>query len=146
MREYQLTKGNPYFLDRDIYMQMFYLIRSYPKLKESKRRILHSQSISPEVISRGSGIGNPTERKVITIEVISRQIKAIEQTIVQLNAKYNKTYTGEPFDAYEAYKDYGVFCYYRSKKTKDMAPCKKTWKRYRSEFAYILAKELGYVD
>ena len=145
MREYQITRDNPYIIDRDTYMQIYYLIRSYPGLISKRQSILYGSPAPPDGMPKGTGTGNPTERKAIAMEVISRQLSAIEQTIIQLNAKYEKTYTGEPFDALEAYNDYGVFCWYRSKKCKDKAPCKKTWKRYRSEFVYMVAQKLGYI-
>lgn len=145
MREYQVKKKNPYWMDREIYMQMFYLVRSYPKLAKKRQNILYASPPPPDGMPRGTSVGNPTEQKAIACEVISRQLSAIDQTIVQLNAKYEHTYTGEPFDALEAYYDYGVFCYYRSKKCKDTAPTKRTWHTYRSEFLYSVAYRLGYV-
>lgn len=141
-RHYQIKKNNPYIMDRDIYMQMFYLIRCYPRLLDRREALLYGSPPPPDGQPRGSGTGNPTEQKAVILCTIDTQIEAIEQTIVYMRGKYSTP--EQDFDAYEAFMDYGVFCWYRSKPSKDMAPCKKTWYRYRSEFAYHVAKKLNY--
>lgn len=145
-REYQLKKNNPYYLDdRDIHMQMVYMIRNYPKLKSRREKLLYGSPPPSDGMPRGNRTSNPTEEKALVLATISSQIEAVEQVVFELNAKYSKTYTGEPFDAYESFMDYGTFCYYRSKQCKDVAPCERTWKYYRSEFTYKLAKKLNYL-
>ena len=73
------------------------------------------------------------------------QKEAIEGVIDDMNVKYRATCTGEPFDAYGAYSDYRIFCYYRSNPNKDEAPSQRTWNRYRAEVIYSLAKKLKYL-
>lgn len=141
-RHYQVKKNNPYIMDKDVYMQMFYLIRCYPRLLGRREALLHGSPLPPDGQPRGSGTSNPTEQKAMMLCTIGTQIEAIEQTIVYMRGKYSTP--ERDFDAYEAFMDYGVFCWYRSKPSKDMAPCKKTWYRYRSEFAYHVAKKLNY--
>ena len=70
---------------------------------------------------------------------------AIEGVLSEMTEKYKQTCTGEPFDAYGAYMDYRVFCYYRSNPKKDEAPSTRTWKRYRAEVIFLLARELKYL-
>lgn len=142
-RHYQVKKNNPYIMDKDVYMQMFYLIRCYPRLLGRREALLHGSPLPPDGQPRGSGTSNPTEQKAMMLCTIGTQIEAIEQTIVYMRGKYSTP--ERDFDAYEAFMDYGVFCWYRSKPSKDMAPCKKTWYRYRSEFAYHVAKKLNYI-
>lgn len=143
-RNYQLKKHNPYHMDKDIYMQMFYLIRSFPNLIERRETVLYGSAQPSDGMPKGNKTSDPTQDKAIKLSTIDEQIKAIEQVIMYLNGKYSPTYTGGEFMAYEAFADYGVFCYFRSKPCKDEAPTTKTWYRYRSEFAYYLAKELNY--
>lgn len=142
---YQAKHNNPYYIyDKNIYMQMIYMIKDYPELKKRRERILHGSPDPPDGQPKGTKPSNPTEQKALILCTIDAQIKAIEQVIIELRSKYSKTYTGETFDAYEAFMDYGVFCYYRSKPGRDTAPCDKTWRRYRQEFVYKLAKKINY--
>lgn len=143
-RHYQLKRNNPYKISHDIYMQMVYLIRSYPDLVNRRTEILYGSTPPPDGLPRGNKTTNPTEKKALVLCTLDSQLEAIEQTIVELKGKYEKTYTGEEFDSYGAFLDYGIFCYYRSDPRKDMAPCTKTWKRYRAEFIYKVAKRLNY--
>lgn len=113
---YQPKRNNPYYIaDRDIYVLMVKMIQVYPKLRAAQ--------------------SNPFDILVFSIE----------RCIEELQAKYSKTCTGEQFDAYKAFMEYPVFCYYRSNPSRDEAPSDRTWKRYRSEFAYRLAKKLKYI-
>ena len=144
-RHYQPKNNNPYSLEHDLYMQMFYTIRRYPKLFERREKVLFGSPPPPDGMPSGKGeTSNPTERKAVVLAQLDAEIEAIEQTIIYLKGKYSNTYTGEEFDPYEAFMDYGVFCYFRSGKGKDIAQCKRTWNRYRSEFAYLVAKKLNY--
>lgn len=145
-REYQPKRNNPYYIDdRDIHMQMVYMIRNYPKLCARREKLLYGSPAPSDGQPRGNSVTNPTEQKALVLATIDNQIKAVEQVIIDLQGKYSKTCTGEAFDAYEAFMDYGVFCYYRSKPNKDVAPCERTWKYYRAEFTYKLAKKLNYI-
>ncbi len=144
-RHYQPKTNNPYRLEHDLYMQMFYKIRRYPTLIEERDKALYGAPPPPDGMPNGKGVtGNPTEKRALILMRIREDIEAIEQAMIYLRDKYRDTYTGEPFDPYESFMDYGAFCYYRSKKGKNTAPCERTWKRYRSEFAYIVAKKLNY--
>lgn len=144
-RHYQIKRNNPYYIDdKNIYMQMVYMIKDYPELLARRERILSCSSRPMDGQPKGTQKSNPTEQKAIALCTINSQIKAIEQVIIEMRSKYADTYTGEQFDAYEAFMDYGVFCYYRSRHDKDTAPSEKTWYRYRSEFAYFVAKKLNY--
>ena len=143
-KEYQPKRNNSHYMDHNIYMQMKYLLENYPNLKEQRERLLYGSPAPADGLPKGNNIGNPTEQKALVLCTIDGQIKAIEQVIFELQAKYSKTYTGKPFNAYKAFLDYSEFCLYRSKRNKDTAPCKRTWQYYRSEFTYKLAKKLNY--
>ena len=145
-RYYQPKRDNPYMLeDKALYKQVFWLIMRYPALAEQRLQIMHGSPPPSDGMPNGKGtVGNPTLRKAMLLAEISGQLEAIDQTMVELSAKYEKTCTGEKFDPYEAFVDYGVFCYYRSKPGRDAAPCYRTFNRYRSEFVYKVAKKLNY--
>lgn len=145
-RYYQPKKGNPYILDdKALYKQVFWLIMRYPTLIEQRQRIIHGSPPPPDGMPNGKGTaGDPTQRKAMLLAEISSQLEAIDQTIVELSAKYERTCTGDKFDPYEAFVDYGAFCGYRSKPGRDCAPCYRTFNRYRSEFVYGVAKKLYY--
>ncbi len=144
-RNYQITKNNPYHIaNANTYRSVLYIIRDYDNLKRQREQILYGSAPPPDGMPRGNNISDPTSNRSILLATVESKIEAIDQTIFELNTKYSKTYTGEPFDAYEAFRDYGVFCYYRSKPGKELAPSTKTWSRYRSEFIYMVAKKLNY--
>ena len=145
MRNYQVKKDNPYYLPHDLYMQALYMIRGYKNLRQRKVDIIYGSSPPPDGMPKGRHVSNPTERKAIVLEMISLQLQAIEQTISELRGKYSRTCTGEVFDPYEAFMDYGVFCYYRSKPNRDECPARRTWTRYRSEFAYKVLKKINFI-
>lgn len=142
-RNYQCKKNNPYRLPHNLYMQMLYLIGSYKQLLERREKVQYGDRPLFDGQPKGSTISKPTEKKALTLIVIDGQIEAIEQVMFELQVKYANTYTGERFEPLEAFRDYGTFCYFRSKKGKKQAPSAKTWNRYRSEFAYKVAKKLN---
>lgn len=142
-RNYQVK--SEFKLERNLYMQMFYMIRGYQELKSRRVRILYGSPPPPDGMPRGSGRGTPTEKKAVLLAGIDTQLSAIDDAIFALGYKYRRTCTGEPFDALGAFLDYGVFCYYRSDPAKDLCPAKKTWSRYRSEFCYLVAENLNLV-
>lgn len=139
-RNYQVQ--GPHRLDHELYMRMFWLMRDYKRLQARKTRILYGSPPPPDGMPKGSGTSNTTQHKAITLAAIDTDIRAIDEVIWDLKCKYAKTCTGEQFDPYGAYMDYGLFCYYRSRKLADRAPTRKTWQRYRNEFLYLLAKKL----
>lgn len=125
-------------LPHDLYMQMLYLIRSYPELIKRREELLHSSPRPPDGQPRGSGTSDPTADKAVVLARIDEQIQAVEDAVRHMRARY-----GQAFDAYGAFMSYPVFCRYRSSPERDMAPCKKTWYRYRTDFEYMVAKKLN---
>lgn len=144
MRNYIPKKNNPYSMPHDTYMMMYYMIRSYRKISEQREMLLYGSPPPPNGMPRSGTTSDPTADKAVVLSTLGGQIHAVVQVVAELRAKYQNTCTGEPFDPYEAFMDYGVFCYYRSSPNKDMSPSVRTWHRYRSEFAYNLAKKLNY--
>lgn len=145
MNDYQVKTNNPYYIGNiNTYRETLYIVKDYHNLLRQREQILYSSPDPPDGMPGGSGISDPTYTKAAVLVTVERKIEAIEQTISKLRGKYSKTCTGELFDAYGAFEDYGVFCYYRSKPHRELAPCVRTWKRYRSEFLWNVAKKLNY--
>jgi len=140
-RNYQV-KGKYHIEDHFLYMEMMNLVKGYNELRGRKTKILYGSPAPPDGMPRSGKVGNPTEDKAIVLANIDSRIEAIQEVMAELQCKYENTYTGEPFEPYEAFMDYGVFCYYRSRDGENEAPSQKTWSRYRSEFLYKLAKKL----
>lgn len=144
MIDYIPKKHNQYYIgDRNLYKEILYAIQGYESLCKRREQIMYSNYIPTDGLPRGNATGDPTAHKAIKLSYIDAKIKAIDQTIVELRAKYT-TNPNDPFEPYEAFKDYGVFCWYRSNPKKDKAPCERTWKYYRSEFIFKVAEKLGY--
>ncbi len=144
MRNYTPKSKKEYYLEHNLYMQILYMIRGYKNLKDRYYNIIHESPPPPDGMPRNNKIGNPTEHKALTCAFILEQLIAIEQTIFELKAKYNNTYTDEEFDAHSAFMDYGAFCYYRSKKKRNISPHRSTWNAYRREFCYGVANRLNF--
>lgn len=145
MNDYQVKTNNPYYIGNiNTYRETLYIVKDYHNLLRQREQILYSSPDPPDGMPGGSGTSDPTYTKAAVLVTVERKIEAIEQTISKLRGKYSKTCTGELFDAYGAFEDYGVFCYYRSKPHREIAPCVRTWKRYRSEFLWNVAKKLNY--
>lgn len=145
MNDYQVKTNNPYYIGNiNTYRETLYIVKDYHNLLRQREQILYSSPDPPDGMPGRNGTSDPTYTKAAVLVTVERKIEAIEQTISKLRGKYSKTCTGELFDAYGAFEDYGVFCYYRSKPHRELAPCTRTWKRYRSEFLWTVAKKLNY--
>lgn len=144
MRHYIPKRNNPYDMPHSTYMSVYYLIRSYEELKQRRREIPLESPPPADGLPKGNRLSDPTADKAAVMLVLDMQLEAIEQTAFELKEKYSRTYTGESFDAIEAFMDYGVFSYYRAKKTKQEGPCRESWTRYRNEFCYKVAKKINY--
>jgi hypothetical protein len=140
---YQAKNSPWYIADHNLYMQTAYMIRGYRGLRRRRDEALHASPPPPDGMPRGGAAGDPTARRALLLAALNAQIEAIERVSIELRGKYRKTCTGEPFDPYEAFLNYGVFCYYRSKKGRETAPCYKTWKRFRAEFIYKVAQNMN---
>lgn len=144
-REYQIKRSNPYHIEnKNTYRETLYIVKDYPNLLRQREQILYASPAPPDGMPRGSGISDPTFSKAAVLVTVETKLAAIEQTISILRGKYADTCTGEGFDAYEAFLDYAVFCYFRSRPKKNEAPSVRTWRYYRSEFIWNVAKKLNF--
>jgi len=132
-RDYQLKKNNPWYIDNtNIRRETRCIVEDYKNLLS--RRI---------DLQRGKRRLSGHEEGVLQIAQL--KIAAIEETVAELQEKYADTCTGELFDAYGAFNDYRVFCYYRSRPFKDEAPSTRSWQLYRAEFKWLVAQKLCYI-
>lgn len=133
MRDYQCKKNNPWYIENDnIRREARYIAQDYKNLIRQKNKLIYNKS---ELSEHENAVLNMTEMK----------LRAIEQTISVMRGKYADTYTGEEFDAYGAFEEYETFCYYRSKKSKDTVPNKRTWALYRAEFKWNVAENMNFI-
>ena len=119
MRHFIPKRNNLYKLPHNVYMQMLYLLRDYPRIK--KERLKEGEN-----------------------KQVFRLINAsIFETIAELKEEYKKRAAiyGE-LEPYNAFFDYGYFSYMFARKTSDLGASKSAWNLYRSKFAYKLAEKL----
>ncbi|MGN0107078.1 MAG: hypothetical protein ACI4A5_05190 [Hominilimicola sp.] len=128
---YQRIKNNPYRLPDNVYRQTAAIIRGYSEIRKQ-----YDEIILMDTAQRAD--------KTSVLKELEKKMKAVEQCVIEMKEKYCRTYTNEEFPAREAYMDYGIFCYYRSRHGADTAPHRRTWLRYRQEFAWRTAKKLNY--
>jgi len=119
MRNYIPKKNNLYKLPHDMYMQMFYLLRDYIRIK--KETMINSDNNT-------------------VLHTIS---DAVSQITATLSAEYEKRKTkyGQ-LDSYRAFFDYNYYSYMFAKRDSDFGASKSAWSFYKSKYAYLLAKQL----
>ncbi|MBE7027826.1 MAG: hypothetical protein E7407_02160 [Ruminococcaceae bacterium] len=120
MRHFIPKRNNLYKLPHNVYMQMLYLLRDYPRIK----RVLKADEKNSDILRLSDTI--------------------ICETISQMKEEYNKRSTtyGE-LEPYRAFFDYGYYSYMFARKTSELGASKSAWNLYRSKFAYHLAEKMG---
>lgn len=133
MRDYQIKKNNPWYIEnRNIRREVRYIIQDYENLLQQKTSLLR-------------GGRRLSAHDAAVLEMTKRKIDAIEKTVAMLQEKYADTCTGETFEAYGAFMDYRVFCYYRSQPFKESAPSTRSWQLYRAEFKWNVATLMYFI-
>ncbi len=122
MRNYIPKKNNIYSLPHDTYMQMFYLLRDYVRIKK--------ENIKKEKAN----------------EVYALICDAVTETAALLACDYSKrTATYGKLDSYRAFFDYCYYSYMFARKNSELGASKSAWSLYKSKFAYMLADKLGLI-
>ncbi|MBR2499914.1 MAG: hypothetical protein IKB60_02420 [Clostridia bacterium] len=122
MRNYIPKKNNMYRLPHNTYMQMFYLLRDYTRIKKEN-------------------IWKPDSKKAY-----GNICRAIDETSLLLEADYQKrSTTYGKLDPYKAFFDYSYFSYMFARKRAEVGASKSAWSLYKSKFAYMLAENLRLV-
>jgi len=120
MRHFIPKRNNLYKLPHNVYMQMLYLLRDYPRIKKTLKTIDKDA------------------------DILRLADTSICETIDEMKSEYKKRSTtyGE-LDPYKAFFDYGYYSYMFARKTSEYGASKSAWNLYRSKFAYRLAEKLG---
>ena len=119
MRNFIPKRNNLYKLPHNVYMQMLYLLKDYPRIKKE--------------------LLNDNKNKHVF-----RMINAgIFETILEMKEEYKKRAAvyGD-LEPYKAFFEYGYFSYMFARKTSELGASKSAWNLYRSKFAYKLAERL----
>lgn len=127
MRNYQRKRNNPYMLPHNVYMQAYYLVRDYDRLRALERDIIYSTP--SESLHIQNAPGDSTAYKVCAMESVSERIRAIENAIADIPEEYQK----------------GVML-----NTKDGVQCplyasESTWRRYRARLLFFVAKYMNWI-
>jgi len=128
MRDYQRQKNNKYILPRAVYHKTLWQIRDYYRLKEEADGILYESSLLSDGMPRGTAIGDPVHSKAVRREETLHIIKVIEEEKAKIPEEYQK----------------GVWdsIQYGSRYPDDAH--RNTYSRWKSVFAYSVAKRLGF--
>lgn len=120
MRHFIPKRNNLYRLPHNVYMQMMYLLRDYPRIK--KDSVCKS------------------EKNDVHLSII----KSVSEVLCEMKEEYKKRNTtyGE-LEPYKAFFDYGYYSYMFARKTSELGASKSAWNLYRSKFAYRLAVNLN---
>ena len=142
-REYQITKNNPYYIPNDLYMQVKYKIKGYDRLKKDYLDTLYSSPPPPNGMPRSNAISNPTEQRAIKLAYLEDELRAVDQSIIELRGKYSGK-TDEFFDVLKAYWSYDYYNYAHIRTNKDDdGPSRRTWNYFKSLLSYLIAKKLN---
>ena len=128
MRNYQPKKNNPYHLDHNLFIRMIYIVRDYKRMKDVIEELSGDLPVGGENIP-GSEHGDPTLSKVIRIERMYEECRAIENALEKIPEEYRKVVFDKIcFDkAYPLYAD------------------PSTYSRHKCRFLYHIAKNLMYI-
>lgn len=127
MREYQPKKDGPYRLPKAVYYQALYAVRDYDRLRREYDDILHASASLSDGQPRGTGIGDPTERKVERLLQLGDRITAIERALAMLPEEYRK----------------GVLNSIRYQSPYPYIAGRETWGKQRRRFLFFVAQNLG---
>lgn len=118
MRNYIPKKNNLYKLPHNTYMQIFYMLRDYLRIKK-------------DVVNNKAGVA------------IYKIVQAIKETSIIMEQEYSKRpSTYGKLDSYHAFFDYNYYSYMFARKNSEYGASKSAWSLYKSKFAYLLAEKL----
>ena len=86
MRDYQPKNKNPYYIDKEIYKSILYIIRSYNSQVNEYYNLIDERAfpkMDPKQAGKGNTISDTTGETALKLEGKSRIINAIEKAIEQ---------------------------------------------------------------
>ncbi len=89
MRDYQPHKNNPFWLETTVYKRILSLVRDYGRMVRDYQEILH-ETVSGDGQPKGGLPGNPVERKAERMEVLWKDIWAIERALLTVPEEYRQ--------------------------------------------------------
>jgi len=138
-REHQKAKNNPYLLPHNLYMRVLYIIRDYDRMKDEYQVILEASpapriesgfdrngKFSAEFMPKSCDTAKPTEDKALRLAVISGEMHAIEQALLEIPRMYRRGVVENITEG----------AWY----PKDASP--RTYRRWKQRYAYNVAKKL----
>ena len=126
MRHYKQKRKTKDMLPHCIYMQVLYIIKDYPRLKEEYNNIIHETHVN-DGQPRGNKTGDPTASKAAKIVSISDKISAIEKAQNDIPLEYRNAIINNIMFGIR-YPDYAS---------------KNTWSAWRKKYMNSVAKELN---
>ena len=132
-------------LDRTLYKKIKYILADYDRMKRERINILYGSGSAQNGMPRGSGVGNPTERRAEKLAAINDELQAIDQACAVIRAAYKeKTY--EEFDSLKAYWSYDYFNYMHLRtESNPEGPVRRTWHRYKDGMTRLVAEKLNFI-
>ena len=122
---YQLLKGNPFLLPKNLYRQILYLIKDYDRIKLLWEEELYTTPRS-DGGPRGSHATDPTFSKAVRRIRLEEDLKAMDKALEQIP---------------EEYREHVINHARYSIPFPDWAN-RKTWSKYQSKYIYHVAENL----
>jgi len=136
---YQSTKNNPYWLRKDVYMQIIYAVKGYSGQKTDYEEILRESPNPPKWedtpygLSRGSGVTDRTQARALRRIAFGEEFLRLDNAI-----KHAMSRTPEEYRAW-IMRNICSHCKYPEGTDKKMYRCQK------QRFIYLVAAKLNLV-
>lgn len=128
-KDYQRKTNNPYLLPKTVYNRVLWLIRDYERMKAERNEIVHGYNCVQDGLPRGNEMGNPTMDRAIKLEMLGREMEAVEQALLLVDEDLRNGVMNN-------------ICYQVSY---PFFPSIRTWGRARSKFIHKVAENLKLV-
>ena len=127
--EYQHKKNSQYLLPRNLYRRVLYIIKDYDRLKEEYKDTADLVIPIMDGMPHSNSISNQTEDKSIRRAMMSDEICAIEQALLEIPCEYRQGIKQNIL--YQTpYPEIAGF---------------NTWKRWRQRYIWHVAKKMKFI-
>ena len=120
VRDYQLRRNNPYYLEHTVYRRALALLRDYPRLVAARDAIILS---SPEGHG-GRNTARPTEQKALRIEAMDDYIRALDKAVDKIPQVFR-----------QGVMDNVIY----GRRMDDLPGARSTWSRWRARLLFYVA-------
>jgi len=131
-RNYQRTKNNPYFLSREIYNQVLWIVKGYETTRQDYYNIIGYSLPVMSGMPRGTTALRPTESKAFKVATVKfAQLSAVEKAFESIPPElqsgiYQKLAHDTPYD------------------TESIG--RAVWSDYEAEYLYHVARLLNMIE